>query len=101
MNLIRRKIPVTKVPKNYTNQQVFYIVWHRDESEFFLCDANADGDTLHWSVFKEHAVRFTEGEEALGFCKEINTIKRGPGIIELKIVDEKVRADDDDDIWMI
>lgn len=100
MNLLRRKIPVTKVPKHYKNRDVFYIVWHRSEtSEFFLCDATNDGNDLYWSVFKDRAIAFDDGKLALEFCNEINETKRGPGIIELKIITEKV--DDEDDIWAI
>ena len=100
MNLLRRKIPVTKVPKQYKNRDVFYIVWHRtDSSEFFLCDAQNDGNDLYWSVFPDRAISFDDGQTALAFCNEIKEKRNGPGIIELKIITQKV--DEEDEIWAI
>jgi hypothetical protein len=99
MNLLRRKLAVATLPTHIKNIDVFYIVWHRNDSEFFLCDALKDGAELRWSVFPESGIKFQTGEEALSFCNEINTRKRGPGIIELKIIVESV--DDEDTLWSI
>ena len=100
MNLLRRKLSVTKIPKHFTNREVFYIVWHKgDESEYFLTDAQNDGADLYWSVFQDQGIKFEEGKQALAFCNEVKEKRKGPGIIELKVVTEKV--EDDDDFWAI
>ncbi len=101
INFLRRKLAVAKALKFLKDQDVFYIVWNKGDSEFFLCDAQNDGKELHWSVHRDHALKFDNGMDALGFCKEINSIKRGSGIIELKATTEKVESFDESDMYII
>lgn len=101
INLLRRKITTSKLPEYTKTQQAFYVVWHRgNDTEYFLCDMSLDGRAIKWSVFKESAVKFDNGEDALSLCREINKTNRGPGIIELKILDEQV-PDEDAEMWVL
>lgn len=100
VNLIKRKVKVQKIPRSYNEIERFYVVWHRDNEEYFLSDANSDGSAITWHKNKTKGVSFKDGKEALSFCKAIKERRSGPGIIELKVVTEKVRADDELG-WMI
>lgn len=93
VNLIKRKVKVQKIPRSYDEIEKFYVVWHRDDEEYFLNDANFDGSAMFWHKNKMKGISFTDGKEALKFCEAIKERRSGPGIIELKVVTEKVRVD--------
>ena len=101
LNLIKRKIKIQKIPRSYDKVEKFYIVWNRDDDEYYLSDANLDGTSLLWHKNMAKGVSFTDGDEALAFCKEVNNSRPfAQGIIELKIVTQNVRSTDDE-TWMI
>lgn len=91
MNLIKRKISVAKVPRTSSlTVETFYIIWRRDNREYFLCDASEKLDQALWSVDKHGAVSFTDGSDAMDLIREIHAARpKREGIIELKIISEE------------
>lgn len=101
LNLIKRKIKIQQIPRSYNKIETIYIIWRRENEEYFLSDASLDGSLLLWHKNRLKCVGFSNSEEAQKFCEAIKKSRSfGPGTIELKTVTEKVRKSSEED-WMI
>lgn len=90
MNLLKRKISTPYIPKSKEEVDIFYVVWHRDEMEYFLCDASEDWTRALWSDEKYEAVKFEDGPEALDVVNHLHQARpKRDGIIELKVITEQ------------
>ena len=97
LNLIKRKVSISDLPLLHDVEEVFYIVWHRDDKEYFFIDCSEDNTSMLWSEDKTKAIKFNKGDEALEIMNDIKKTRKGPGIIELKIITEET----EESIWMI
>lgn len=98
LNFIKRKITVPNADYFYETVENFYIIWTRDNQEFYFCDYSMDATQMLWSSNRLKAVKFEDGKDALEILKEIKLTRHGPGIIELKIINEQIL---DPTGWMI
>lgn len=101
VNLLRRTIKVNSPSQSSVTEQMFYVVWHRGDREYFLSESNDAGTDLFWTTDRTKAVGLIDGGEALELCNEVKKTRTGPGIIELKVVDVDVNELQTEFIWAI